>query len=134
MATDEIERFRERYSVSHEEALLAAEMDTLDSDYQANGYTTRAQADEIGDVLGLAPGQVLLDLGAGCGWPGLYLAARHGCAVVSLDPVIEGVVVARHRSVADGLSARAWAIQSRADAIPLRPRSVDAVVHADVRC
>ncbi len=134
MTTADIERFRQRYAISGSDAVVAAEMESLGSDYQANGYTTRAQADEIGDDLGLGPGHLLLDLGAGCGWPGLYLARRHGCAVVSLDPVAEGVQAARARGAANGLSRRSWPVLAGADAIPLRSRSVDAIVHADVLC
>lgn len=134
--TDDIEgeRFRERYAASGAPAQLAAESEALGSDYQANGYTTRSQADELGRLLRLAPGQILLDIGAGCGWPGLYLAARHGCAAASLDPVAEGCAVARERARSDGLSARVWAVRADAVALPVRPGSVDAVVHTDLLC
>lgn len=128
------ERFAARYSVSGRTADLAAEFDALGSDYQANGYTTRDQAEELGRTLGLAPGHVLLDLGSGCGWPGLYLATRHDCAVISIDPVIEGCATTRERADADGLGGRSGVIQAGAEAIPLRARSVDAVVHGDLLC
>ncbi len=134
MATDDIERFRERYTTSGEEAVLAAELDTLGTDYRANGYTTRAQADDIGRELALEQGQLLLDVGAGCGWPGLYLASEHGCAVISFDPVIEGIRVAKRRAEHDGLLGRSWAMVAGADAIPLRSRTVDAIVQTDVLC
>ena len=128
------ERFNNGYAISGDAAFLAAEMETLGTDYQADGYTTRSQADEIGQDLALGPGRLLLDIGAGCGFPGLYLANRHGCAVISLDPVAEGGRVARQRAISDGLSDRCWAIQANAESIPLRSRSVDAVVQADVLC
>ena len=132
--TEDTERFRERYLVSGDAVMLAAEMETLGSDYQASGYTTRAQADELGRRLGLARGELLADIGAGCGWPGLYLAANHGCAVISLDPVIEGLRVAKSRSTADGLEERSWIVSAGADALPLRSESVDAIVQTDVLC
>jgi SAM-dependent methyltransferase len=131
---EEFERFGERYARSGVDAIVAVEMEALGSDYQANGYTTRDQADELGRVLELDPGRVLLDIGAGCGWPGLYLAQKHRCAVISLDPVAEGVAVARTRALADGCETRAWAVQGAAEHLPIRPRSVDAVVHSDVLC
>ncbi len=130
----DIERFRERYTMSGEAALMAVEKESLGSDFQANGYTTRVQADEIGVALDLRPGQLLLDLGAGCGWPGLYLAEKYGCALISLDPVVEGARAAHRRTAADGMSDRSWPVLASADAIPFRPQSVDAIVHADVLC
>jgi hypothetical protein len=131
---DENERFRARYAVSGAETLLAVEAEALGSDFQANGYTTMGQADELGRVLDLGPGQVLLDVGAGCGWPGVHLAATHGCAVISVDPIAEGVGVARRRGITDGMGERSWAIRANADPLPVRPGSVDAVVHADLLC
>ena len=130
----DVERFEQRYATTGDETLLAVERDAIGSDYQATAYTTSAQADEIGIDLGLEAGQLLLDIGAGCGWPGLYLAKAHGCAVISLDLAAKGVNVARQRSARDGLSECSWASQASADALPLRPKSVDAIVHADVMC
>lgn len=132
MSDVEQERQSERYRSSGMAAVLGAEMDVLGSDYQANGYTTMAQADLLGDVLELQPGQRLLDLGAGCGWPGLYLASRHGCSVVSIDPVAEGVGTARRRAGSDGLADRVLTLVGEGLHLPLPPRSVDAVVHTDV--
>jgi SAM-dependent methyltransferase len=131
---DDDERFAERYRDSGAAAALTAEFEALGSDYQANGYTTVSEADDLGRVLGLGPGQRLADLGAGCGWPGLYLARRHGCSVISLDPVVEGLAVAGKRAERDGQQERAWVVQAHADALGLRPGSVDAVVHTDVLC
>lgn len=131
---DDVERFKQRYAVTGDAILLAVEREALGTDYQATAYTTSEQADEIGSDLRLGPGQLLLDVGAGCGWPGLYLAKEYRCAVVSVDLALEGVHLARQRSTQDGLLRRSWAIQASADAIPLRSRSVDAIVHADVMC
>ena len=128
------ERFAERYAASGAAAVIETELEALGSDYQANGYTTRDQADELGRLLALGSDTVLLDIGAGCGWPGLYLAGESGCRVVSADPVAEGVDTARRRALADGLSGRSAQILTSATHLPLRPRSIDAVVHTDVLC
>ncbi len=131
---EEWERRQQGYRLLSADPLKAAERDVLGSDYQANGYTTRAQADELGDLLGLGPGMTLLDLGSGCGWPGVYLASHHGCRVVSVDPVLAGAVASRSRVDADGLSHRSWSLVGDATGLPLRARSVDAIVHTDVMC
>lgn len=128
------QRFRERYLSGGERALIQVEMEVLGSDYQANGYTTVAQADELGRVLRLGTGDRLLDVGAGCGWPGLYLAKRHGCELVSTDPVDEGMVTASSRAHRDGLADRHRAIAARGDRLPLRSGSFDAALHTDVVC
>ena len=114
--------------------MLAAELEALGTDYQANGYTTRSQADELGRQLAVGPGQVLLDIGAGCGWPGLYLAGTSGCGVISVDPVAEGIAATRKRAAADGLADRSAQILGSATELPLHSRSIDAVVHTDVLC
>ncbi|MFV2039848.1 MAG: cyclopropane-fatty-acyl-phospholipid synthase family protein [Acidimicrobiales bacterium] len=128
------ERFGTRYRTSGSSALIDAEMEVLGSDYQANGYTTRAQAQELADVLRLESGHRLLDIGAGCGWPGLYLATLRGCAVVGIDPVTEGVAAAVERARRDGLTDRYVAARGSGAALPFGPRSFDAVVHSDVTC
>jgi len=128
------DRYRRRFETSGAKAMMAVELDALGTDYQANGYTTKAQADVLGNVLGLGSGDVLLDLGAGCGWPGLYLAKSSGCSLISLDPVDEGVDIARARAAADGLAGRSLQLQATATETPLRSRSVDGVVHTDVLC
>lgn len=131
---DENERFRERYATSHEDAMVASEREVLGSDYQANGYTTRAQADLLGDLLELGPGVRLVDVGTGCGWPGLYLSLRRGCEVVAMDPVAEGAGVAAARAAHDGLDGRAWVLRGDAVHLPLAARCADAVLHTDVLC
>lgn len=128
------ERFEQRFESSRAAGPLATELEALGSDYGATGYTTRAQADQLGAVLGLGPGKVLLDIGAGCGWPGLYLATTFGCSVISTDPIAEGATAARDRLVHDGLRSRALAVVASGEQPPIRSGSVDAVVHSDVTC
>jgi cyclopropane fatty-acyl-phospholipid synthase-like methyltransferase len=128
------ERFGQRYAVSGDAAPRTVELEALGSDYSATGYTTREQADDLGRLLELGPGSVLLDIGAGCGWPGLYLATTFGCSVISADPIMEGASAARDRIGSDGLGSRAVALLATGEQLPIRTGSIDAVVHADVMC
>jgi cyclopropane fatty-acyl-phospholipid synthase-like methyltransferase len=130
----ETERFGQRYAASGEAVPRTVELEALGSDYSATGYTTREQADQLGQLLELGPGSVLLDVGAGCGWPGLYLSTTFGCAVISTDPIMEGASVALDRIGSDGLGSRALALLATGDQLPIRTGSIDAVVHADVMC
>ena len=128
------ERFAQRHEASGRAGPLAVEREALGSDYRATGYTTRAQADDVGRLLDLRPGRLLLDVGAGCGWPGVYLATTFGCWVISTDPLPEGAAAARERIVADGLQDRAVSVVATGDHLPVRNGSVDAIVHSDVLC
>ena len=130
----ETERFGERYAASGEAGPRAVELEAIGSDYSATGYTTREQADELGRLLELGPGSVLLDIGAGCGWPGLYLATTFGCSVISADPIVEGARAGQDRIGSDGLESRAIALLAAGEQLPIRAGSIDAVVHADVMC
>jgi cyclopropane fatty-acyl-phospholipid synthase-like methyltransferase len=123
-----------RYRRSLVEAGTVAERDALGSDYGASGYTTLAQADGLVERLALGPGSRLLDIGSGCGYPGLRLAARSGCEVVVTDLTLPGMQQANRRAEADGMSLRAAAVVASARRLPFRPDSFDAIVHADVLC
>lgn len=131
---DRQETFRARYRTEMLAATLAVERDAVGSDYGNNGFTTVAQADVLADVLELGPADLLLDIGAGAGWPGLYLATRTGCRVVLCDLTAAGMRQAARRAAHDGLSARASAVVASARHLPFRPDSFDAMVHADVLC
>src|SRR5712692_8962882 len=89
--------FAQRYAAGSD-AVIELERCVLGSDYGGNGYTTVAQADELADRLGLSSADWLLDVGAGCGWPGLYLARRTGCRVTVTDLPLEGMRRARQRA------------------------------------
>ena len=127
-------KFSERYAIATGDANARIEHDVIGAVWGANGYTTVDQADELARRLRLGPGSRLLDVGTGRGWPGVYFAARTGCAMVGTDMPLAALAFAarraRHENVDDrvGLVAAAGADQ------PFRPGSFDAVVHTDVLC
>jgi hypothetical protein len=131
---DTRKRFADRYGEDRTEAVEQIERAVIGGDWGANGYTTVDQADRLGTVLQLGPGRRLLDLGAGRGWPGLYLAVTTGCEVVLADVPFAGLRLAMAR--ADREPAVEWtaAVVSSARALPFRPSTFDAVVHTDVLC
>jgi cyclopropane fatty-acyl-phospholipid synthase-like methyltransferase len=131
---DSVLRFTDRCRVSCTPAWLAAENEALGTDYGATGYTTRRQADELAYHLCLVPGALLADIGAGSGWPGLYLAAVTGCRVVGTDLTVESLQRARSRAHREGLVDRAGFVAATGRSQPLRPGAFDAVVHTDVLC
>ena len=128
------ERFAERYRAAEAGVARQIELAVIGGDWGANGYTSSAQADLLARVLELGPSVRLLDLGAGRGWPGLYLAASTGCQVVLADVPVEGLMSARARVAREQLPGRAVAVAASARRLPFRPAVFDAIVHTDVLC
>jgi SAM-dependent methyltransferase len=126
--------FDERYAIALPPLARQIERRVIGGDWGANGYTTMAQADTLADKLGLSATDRLLDIGAGRGWPGLYLAATTGCRVVVTDLPLEGLRGAADRAAAEGLGARAAMVVAAASGLPFRAGGFDAIVHTDVLC
>ena len=109
--------------------MIRAEQEVLGGDYGAASYTTMEQADHLADCLELGPGKLVLDVGSGAGWPGIYLAASTGCSVVLTDPTWEGMVIAAGRARSEGVMAVA-AVAS-GTALPFREGTFDAAISSD---
>lgn len=129
-----VQRFTDRYRLCCTPAMTAVERDVLGIDYGSSGYTTKRQADDLRRRLDLRPHDRLADIGAGSGWPGLYLASTSGCRVVGTDLPVEGLRRAAERAERDGIAGRAVYAVATGHRQPLRPGSFDAVVHTDVLC
>jgi cyclopropane fatty-acyl-phospholipid synthase-like methyltransferase len=128
------ERFAERYREERADVVRSIERTVIGTDFGANGYTTVSEADELAALLELENTSLLLDVGAGRGWPGLYLAATTGCSVILTDVPLEGLGVARSRSRIDAVHDRAWCVNANARHLPFHSCAFDAVVHTDVLC
>jgi SAM-dependent methyltransferase len=103
-------------------------------DYGGNGGTTRLEAERIAQLLELRPGARLLDVGAGSGWPGLYLAQLTGCEVVLVDIPLAALRIAHERAAADNLAGRCGVVVADGAALPFRDASFDALNHSEVLC
>jgi 2-polyprenyl-3-methyl-5-hydroxy-6-metoxy-1,4-benzoquinol methylase len=129
-----IERFRPRYGRAGTKAERAVERAAIGANVGANGYTTIAQADELGRRLRLGPGVRLLDVGCGRGYPGLYLARATGCSVVASDLPLASLRAGLARAARERLRRRATFVAASAVHLPFRRESFDAIVHTDVLC
>lgn len=126
--------FARDYQLGRLPAMRELERDVLGCDYGGTSWTTRAEAERLCALLGLRPGMRLLDLGAGSGWPALYLAGNTGCEVVLSDLPLVGLQIAAERAGADGLHERCAAVTADGAALPFREGSFDALSHSDVLC
>ncbi len=128
------QRFGDQYRIAPTDVAARIEQVVIGGDWGANGYTTMAQADRLGDLCELGPGGRLLDWGSGRGWPGLFLAQRTGCRVVLSDVPVEGLRSAQRRARQEDLSARASAVVATARHLPFASGGFDAVIHSDALC
>jgi ubiquinone/menaquinone biosynthesis C-methylase UbiE len=128
------QRFATSYEVSSLPAMREVERTVLGCDYGGTSWTTSAQAAQIVEMLQLKQGMHLLDIGAGSGWPGLFLADAGGCEVTLLDLPVNALKQARERARNDGTDGRVSAIAASGSALPFADNSFAAISHSDVLC
>jgi len=114
--------------------MLEIERAVCGCDYGSTSWTTRHEAERVGQLLGLNPGLRFLDVGAGSGWPGLYLARITGCDVALVDVPLEGLRIAARRAVAERLPGECWIMVADGAALPLKSAGFDAIGHSDLLC
>ena len=95
--------FAMQYRQGQLPVLQAVERAVCGCDFGATSWATRDEADQITAALALAPGVHLLEIGAGSGWPGLYLAEESGCDVTLIDLPLDGLLIAAARAARDGV-------------------------------
>lgn len=128
------ERFEEAYARSDHSVMQAIERVVCGCDFGGNSWTHQKQADEQIRLLGLDEGTELIDLGAGTGWPGLYMAKQTGCKATLVDLPPVGLDLARQRADEEGLSDRIFTRVADAADLPYPAASFDAISHSDLLC
>jgi ubiquinone/menaquinone biosynthesis C-methylase UbiE len=127
------ESFRASYVEAAHPAVAELERRVLGTVFGGTSYTDLAQLGLLVELLGLGSGSLLLEVGAGAGWPGLMLAQQTRCRVVLSDLPIEGLSLARSRATAAGLNDVSC-VAADGGFLPFARRSFDAVSHSDVLC
>jgi SAM-dependent methyltransferase len=127
-------RFARDSEVARLPAMREIERRVLGCDYGGTSWTTRDEAARIVDLLRLRPAVRLLDVGAGSGWPGLYLAKLANCEVVLVDVPITGLQIAIERATADDMRRQCEVAVADGAALPFSDRNFDALNHSDVLC
>jgi len=115
-------------------AMRELECQVLGCEYGGTSWTTHSEVKQIAKLLELNPGNRLLEVGAGSGWPGLLLASISGCEVFLTDIPLNGLRQAQVRSRKEGLSKNVRAIVASATALPFQDQYFDCISHSDVLC
>ena len=127
-------RLNKEFRDAQSPILQAITNQVCDCCYIGNSWTTRSEADVMIERLSLMASHNLLDIGAGAGWPGLYLALQTGCAVTLLDLPKTGLWLAEARAKADGMTSQLSTVQGDATDMPFPSESFTAISHSDVLC
>jgi len=106
------ERLETYYDKATSTVLQTIERSVCGCSYGGCSWTTRAEAEGIAALLELRPGRRLLDVGAGSGWPGLYMAQTTGCDVTLVDLPLAGLRIAAERAITDALPGTCWVLRS----------------------
>lgn len=130
----ETDRFDALYELSQSTVMQAVTDCVCGCGYIGSSWTTRDEADAISEQLALQQSSCLLDIGAGAGWPGLYLAGRSGCHVTLVDLPETGIAIARERAETDGLAEQVRAIVGDATELTFAPETFSAINHSDLLC
>jgi ubiquinone/menaquinone biosynthesis C-methylase UbiE len=126
------------FETQHEQhshpAMQVLERDVLGCDFGGTSWTTKLQADAIPAALGLIAGVSLLEIGAGTGWPGIYLASQTGCDVTLLDIPVSSLRRANQRAGEEQVGGHCQSVAASGDALPFATGSFGAIGHSDVLC
>jgi len=128
------ERLEETYAKSQSPVMLAIERRVCGCDYGGNSWTTRTEADGLIAALELRRGSRLLDLGAGSGWPALYMAKKSGCSVTLVDLPANGLRIAKERAAKDRITQQVTTEIADAAQLSFPDGSFDAISHSDLLC
>jgi len=128
------ERLETYYDKATSTVLQTIERSVCGCSYGGCSWTTRAEAEGIAALLELRPGRRLLDVGAGSGWPGLYMAQTTGCDVTLVDLPLAGLRIAAERAITDALPGTCWVVVGDGADLPFANSAFDAISHSDVLC
>lgn len=126
--------FAVQYRRAGAPAVQAVERVFCGCDFGSTSWANREEVDRIAATLKLAPGVRMLEVGAGSGWPSLYMAGETGCDVTLIDLPLDGLKVAAARAARDGLTGAFFALVADAAHLPLSNASFDVINHCDVLC
>lgn len=130
----QIERFDAMYDMSRSAVLQRVTDEVCGCGYVGTSWATLTEAGHLLEKLELRASSFLLELGAGAGWPGLYLVQESGCHAVLVDMPETGLKLAMERAAIDGIADRVDTIAGDAADLPLPSGAFTAINHSDLLC
>ncbi len=128
------ERFADEYRLAQTPVMLDLERAVCGCDYGGTSWTTRDEAERMGRLLDLGEGRKLLEIGAGSGWPALFLARETGCDATLADVPYDALRIAADRVASDPLDGEISLVVADGGCLPFKAGQFDAVSHSDVLC
>ena len=128
------EHFADEYRRGQTPIMLDLERAVCGCDYGGTSWTTRDEADQIGRLLELGEGTQFLEIGAGSGWPAIYLAEQTGCDTTLADVPYDAIRIAADRISSEPLVGETFLVVADGEALPFEAAHFDAVSHSDVLC
>ena len=128
------EHFADEYRRAQTPVMLDLERAVCGCDYGGTSWTTREEAERMGRLLDLTEGKRLLEIGAGAGWPALFLAGETGCDATLADVPHEALRIAADRVAREPVGGKISLTVADAACLPFKSDLFDAVGHSDVLC
>jgi len=128
------EHFANEYRLAQAPVMLDLEQAVCGCDYGGTSWTTRDEAEQMGRFMDLGEGGRLLEIGAGSGWPAIYLAAKTGCDAVLADIPHEALRIAADRLANEPVDGEIFLSVADGACLPFKAALFDAISHSDVLC
>jgi cyclopropane fatty-acyl-phospholipid synthase-like methyltransferase len=128
------EHFANEYRQAQAPVILDLERAVCGCDYGGTSWTTRDEAERMSSLMELAEGSRLLEIGAGSGWPALYLAGLSNCHATLADLPHEALRIAADRVAGESLHGEIFMTVADGACLPFKRGYFDAISHSDVLC
>ncbi len=128
------EHFANEYRLAQTPVMLDLERAVCGCDYGGTSWTTREEAEQMGRLLELGEGRKLLEIGAGSGWPALFLAGKTGCDATLADVPFDALRIAADRVASEPSAGEISLAVADGACLPFKADRFDAVSHSDVLC
>ena len=128
------EHFANEYRLAQAPVMLDLERAVCGCDYGGTSWTTRGEAERMARLLDLGAGRKLLEIGAGSGWPALFLAGTTGCDATLTDVPFDALRIAADRVASEPSKGEISLVVADGASLPFEAGLFDAVSHSDVLC
>lgn len=126
--------FDRKYELAMSDVMRDVEMAVCGCDFGGTSWASEDEVRQMAELMGLSAGSSYLEIGAGSGWPSLYLVRETGCDATLCDISGEGMRIAAERAEQDDIADRCRFDVATAADLPYGDGEFDAVGHSDVLC